>query len=67
MAARSGHVDIVEVLLGAKASVDAKGNLGRWPQLGWNFYFKQVAGENDTDKQYSKVSCFKVDSAIPRL
>ena len=57
VAARAGHVDVVEVLLGAKASMDAKeSEFGRWPQLGWNCLFKKAAGENDTEKQYSQVA-----------
>ena len=68
VAAMHGHVDVVEVLLGAKASVDAKENCsGRGPSWDGIVFFKKVAGENDTEKQYSKVSCFKVDSTIPCL
>lgn len=46
MAARYGHVAVVEVLLDAGASVDAKDDtFGRGPIVGMEFSFKRRLGK----------------------
>lgn len=44
MAARKGHVAVVEVLLDAGASVDAV-DAGRGPKVGMEFSFKRRLGK----------------------
>ena len=50
-AAYDGHVDVLEVLLGAKASVDAKSKDGRGPSWDGKLSFLKAAGEDDTEKK----------------
>ena len=52
-AAANGHVDVVDVLLDAKASVDAKDISGRGPSLDGKLSFLKAAGEDDTQKQHT--------------
>ena len=52
-AAANGHVDVVDVLLDAKASVDAKDISGRGPSLDGKLSFLKAAGEDDTENQHT--------------
>ena len=51
-AAENGHVDVVDVLLDAGASVDAKDRNGRGPSWDGKLSFLKAAGEDDTENQH---------------
>ena len=44
-------MDVLEVLLGAGASVDAKSKNGRGPSWDGKLSFLKAAGEDDTEKK----------------